>query len=231
MIIVSASMWQEISEELTGGMVFTRSEKVACFEFTHYTLNGEQIAIGITGTGKASAAAFAQCAIMSFSPRLVLNIGTAGSAQESIKSKEIIIGTETVQHDFDISAFGYERGELPELNMAALPCDIEFVQLACKHAFGFNFHSGRMMTGDIIVDGSVVRERNLDYFEALSADMESAAIGQICTMHNVPYAVIRGISDEGNDDRHSQFAENIGSVADLNGRLAYRVLEEYTTKR
>jgi adenosylhomocysteine nucleosidase len=226
MIALLASMAQELS--VLSGLEKTGTRRVGCFEFGLYTLAGHEACAAVVGTGKCSAAAAAQAAILAFSPSLVINIGTAGSVDAAVRSKDAIIATETIQHDFDISAFGYQRGELPELHAIALASDAAFLAAARQADLsGFRVHFGRMLTGDVIVTGQYVVEHNLDEFAALSADMESGAIGQVCAMNGVALAAVRSISDEGDEDRGAQFTKNIGDVAEINGAVLLRILAAY----
>jgi adenosylhomocysteine nucleosidase len=227
MIGVGASMAGEL-DAFESRLDFARKERIGCFDFSVYTLGGEEIACGVCGTGKASAAAFCQAMILSFKPRLIANIGTAGSITPEAKKKDLIVVTETVQHDFDISPFGYRRAELPELGEIALKSDGRFLEIARSLDLGgMRAHFGRALTGDCAVVLPEEADRLKNEFGGLCADMESAAFAMVCRMNDVPFAGIRCISDDGEGDRHESFRANIGTAAENCAAFLERVLEKY----
>jgi len=227
MIGVAASMEGELSS-LKKQLKYRESKRVACFDFEIYDWEGGQIVTGICGTGKASAAAFCQAMIIGFSPRLIVNIGTAGSIDAGVKKKDLIVITDSVQHDFDASPFGYRKGELVEAGTIETASDERFIEIAkALDTSGMRVHFGRALTGDIVVVAEEVANRIREDFGGLSADMETGAFAQICAMNQVPFAGLRGISDDGEEDRHAEFRANIGTVADITSSFLLRVLGQY----
>jgi adenosylhomocysteine nucleosidase len=226
MLALIASMREELI--LLDRFEKLASEKRACFDVELHKYKDNEIVSVVCGTGKASSAAATQTIISFYHPDIVINVGTAGSIRDFVKSKDVVIGVDAVQHDFDVSEFGYSRSELPELGIVGVPCDEAFLSAAHKADLSdIRAHFGRMLTGDVIVTADYVKKANLDEFDALSADMESAAVGMICLMNATPFASLRCISDEGDEDRVLQFRENLGSVAEINGEVLTRILQEY----
>lgn len=226
MIGILASMRSELA--FTEFCEFIQSERHACFEFETYNYEGIEIVSAICGTGKVSAAVCTQLMIEYFHPELIINIGTAGSLFCDIHNKDIVVATDSIQHDFDVSPFGWQRGELPELKLIDIKCDEKFVQCAKNVSFGTHpIHFGRILSGDMVVIDREVKLRLTDLFGGLCAEMEGAAVGQVCAMNAIPYGIIRGISDGDDDDQHAEFLSNIESVGDINGRYLLSVLKEY----
>lgn len=226
MIGVNASMKSEMS--FTEKCKYIKSEKHGIFEFELYDYKGISIICSVCGTGKVSAAVCTQLMIEYFHPEIIINIGTAGSLTEEIRNKDVIVAIDSVQHDFDISPFGWEKGELPELGLVSLKCDEKFLDAVKKIGdIGHTIHFGRILSGDQVVVDRDVKLNLTSCFGGLCAEMEGAAVGQVCAMNNVPYAIIRGISDGDDEDQKNEFFSNIESVSEINGRVLLAALEEY----
>ena len=225
MIAVSASMRDELS--FCDSLNLIRKEHHGSFDFEIFDFEGTELIVSVCGIGKVNAAAMAQTLILIYRPDLIINIGTAGSINNVVKRKDIIIATETVQHDYNLQPFGFTRGKLVELGLIAIPCDEKFIMIAKKYVSEYRAHFGRILSGDqVVADNDLIKEIT-DLFGGLSADMESAAFGQVCAMSGVAYAIIRGISDDGDDDRLSDFIANIGTVSETNGKLLLSILHDY----
>lgn len=226
MIGISASMKAELA--FTENLPLIKAEKHACFEFSVYEYEGEKLAVAVCGTGKVSAAALAQTMILAYEPELIINIGTAGSVNADVKRKDVVVATDTVQHDYDASPFGYKKGELCELKRVELTCDEDFLKCAQDNRNqAYRVHFGRIVSGDIVVTDDEVKQKILTQFGGLCAEMEGAAFGQIAAMNGIGYAVIRGISDDEDSDRHESFRSSLGSVAQINGDFLLKVLKDY----
>ncbi|MFA0815846.1 MAG: 5'-methylthioadenosine/adenosylhomocysteine nucleosidase [Anaerofustis sp.] len=226
MIGVIASMQSEMAFEKECEKKGT--ERHASFEYERYDYNGIELVCAVCGTGKVSAAVCTQLMIEYFHPSLIINIGTAGSIAKEIHNKDVIIAIDSVQHDFDISPFGWEKGELPELGVISLPCDEGFLQASKQiPSMGYRIHYGRILSGDQVVVDQNVKTKLTDCFGGLCAEMEGAAVGQVCAMNQVAYAIIRGISDGDSEDQQNEFLSNIESVAEINGHVLLASLKEY----
>ena len=225
MIAVSASMKDELSFRTNLNLL--RTEYHGPFEFEIYDFEGTELIVSVCGIGKVNAAAMAQTLILIYKPELIVNIGTAGSVRDDVKRKDVVIAEETVQHDFNLQPFGYRRGEIAELKMIEIPCDEKFIKTAEKHTAEYRAHFGRILSGDQVIADPETVNSITSLFGGLSADMESAAFAQVCRLNSVPFAALRGISDDGDDDRFADFTANIGTVSETNGRLLLSILHDY----
>ena len=229
MIGICASMQEELA--FVKELKIIGEDAHECFRFTRYEYQGETLVCGVCGTGKASAAAFTQSMIVHYRPSLIVNIGTAGSLGGNVRCKDVVVAADSVQHDFDLSDFGYQKGELAELKTIALSCDEDFFHAAKDAApEGIRVHYGRILTGDRVVADEDTRRRLTSLFGGLCAEMEGAAVGQVCAMNNVPYGIIRGISDGEEADQLAEFRKNTGTVAELNGRVLLAALARYMNR-
>lgn len=227
MIGVIASMQSELA--FTEDCTLKKTTQHANFKYNEYDYEGIHLVCSVCGTGKVSAAVCTQLMIEYFNPSLIINIGTAGSISKEVHNKDIIIAIDSVQHDFDISPFGWQKGELPELGIISLPCDERFLSAAEQiDKMGYRIHFGRILSGDKVIVDQNVKTELTDAFGGLCAEMEGAAVGQVCAMNNIPYAIIRGISDGDSDDQKNEFISNIENVAEINGHVLLATLKIYS---
>lgn len=157
------------------------------------------------GIGKVNSALNAFRMIERFHPDLVINSGVAGGADSSMKVGALLVATEAAYHDVWCGP-GTEWGQM-DGSPARFVMD-ETVTESCRQFPGSEaFRFGLIATGDRFI--STVEDLNhikSIYPEALACDMESASIAQACFDCNVPFAVLRVVSDTpGQADNISQY--------------------------
>ncbi len=225
---INASMLDEIQFAKDNEPI--KRETHGAFEFLTYEISGHTLIVSVCGTGKVSAAANAQALILCYKPDLMINMGTAGAASFEVKNKDIVVATSAVQHDFDVSEFGYGKNELCELGKVYLECDGHFVETAKKIIQRDNLraHFGVVCTGDHLILTKDQRNDLINSFNGYAGEMEGGAVGEVCALNNIPYALLKGISDgdsEG-ENANEEFRSNIGSVAEILSDLLLKMLEE-----
>ncbi|WHA42935.1 5'-methylthioadenosine/S-adenosylhomocysteine nucleosidase [Agrobacterium larrymoorei] len=144
----------------------------------------------MTGVGPVEAAVSLTAALSELNtqsrlPHLVVSLGSAGS--RSLEQAEVYQVTSVSYRDMDASAFGFEKGRTPFLDLPAevsLPFVIPDVATA------------RLSTGANVVSGTMY-----DLIDADMVEMETFAILRACQRFNVPLIGLRGISD-GKADVH-----------------------------
>ena len=226
---INASMLDEIHFAKVNEPL--NKETHGAFEYLTYEISGHKIIVSVCGTGKVSAAANAQTLILMYKPDLMINMGTAGAASFEVKNKDIVVATSAVQHDFDVSEFGYGKNELVELGKVYLECDEKFIKTARKIIERDNLraHFGTVCTGDHLILTRTQREELIEKFNGYAGEMEGGAVGEVCALNKVPYALLKGISDgdsEG-ENANEEFRSNIGSVAEILSDLLLKMLEEF----
>ena len=121
---------------------------------------------------------------------------------------DVVIGDSLVEHDMDCSVFGDALGQVPRMDTFDFKADKELVELAqkaCEKVGGFKTYTGRIVSGDQFI-ASVDKIHWLeDNFKALSCEMEGASIAHACYVNNIPFVVIRSISDNANNGAHMDF--------------------------
>lgn len=164
------------------------------------------------GIGKVSSAICTQMLIDFYSPSVIINSGVAGALSTDVTVGDIVIATAAVQHDFDCTAFGDPKGTLELLGkrMVEIPADEELsVKLfeTAKKLGDTNAFRGLIATGDKFVSDSDERLAIGKEFSALACEMEGGAMAQVCYRAQVPFAILRSISDDIGNNTTMDFNE------------------------
>ena len=185
-----------------------RTTTVADITFQEGTLDGVPVAITRCGIGKVNAALTTQALIDRFSPALVINTGVAGALDAGLEIGDLVVSTDAVEHDMDVTGLGYDPGVIPEMvgkagGMLSFAADeaLADIMLAAARAVAPDVTAvaGRIASGDQFVCTREARTRIIDTFGALCCEMEGAAIAHTCVRNHVPFVIVRSISDKADD--------------------------------
>lgn len=184
-----------------------KTEKISSVEFVCGKINGCEVVVAQAGVGKVNAAVTAQTMILRYGVGMLINIGVAGGIEESLRIGDIVVATKVVEHDMDTTAVGDEPGFITGIDCVYMETDKRASQLisSCAAELGLNVKNGVIATGDVFVATNDLRDRLFSMFGAYAAEMEGAAIGHVCTMNGVPFAVLRAMSDCANDESKVDF--------------------------
>ena len=166
------------------------------------------------GIGKVNAGRTTQIIIDKFEISSVINIGAGGATDSVLKIGDVVISKGLVQYDFDVTAFGREKGFISGVGKI-FEADKTLISL-CEKAFdlcGIRYDEGIIATGDKFVDSKEEKKEIGDEFDAKCVEMEGAAIAHVCTLCNVPFVVIRSISDELDGEAKVDFEEFLETVS------------------
>ena len=182
------------------------------------------------GVGKVNAARVTQILISSFSVNFVINIGAAGALNDNLKIGDIVIGKYLVQHDFDITAFGHNKGYISNVGDKIYSDSnlLEYVQkiINNKKDKSFEIKFGIIASGDIFCTDVSMKQKIVKKFEADCVEMEGAAIAQVCYLDNIPFIVIRSISDTPNVNNAIKFDEFVSLASRRCSDLLKELLKE-----
>lgn len=178
----------------------TKTTKIAEMEFCEGTLGGKDIVIVKCGMGKVNAGICAHTLINDFGCTKIINTGVAGSLDNQIDIGDIVVSTDAVQHDFNVEAIGFKKGEIPYTGMYAFPAD-EALRAAAvtavkESAPDIHVFEGRVCSGDQFISTKEQKETIINNFGGMCCEMEGAAIAQTCYLNSTPFVVIRAISDK-----------------------------------
>ena len=214
---------------LKAAMHHVRTETVAGTEYTVGTLGDRAVVVVKCGMGKVNAGVCAQTLITHFSASHVINTGVAGSLNAAIDIGDVVISTDAVQHDFDVSPIGFAKGEIPYTGLVAFPADEEMRQAALKAvavaAPEITAFEGRVCSGDQFIASREQKERILADFGGLCCEMEGAAIAQVCTLNAVPFVIIRAISDKADASEEISYATFAEAAARRSAAIVRQMME------
>lgn len=206
---IIGAMSEELEILLTEMEVESKNTK-ANMTFYKGKLWNQNVVAVVCGIGKVNAAICSQILISEYNVNKVINVGVAGGVKKDIFPGNVVIANNLVQYDMDTTAFGDPMGQIPRLDTFDFKCDAELVKLAenaCDENSEIKSSTGRIVTGDLFV-ASVEKVQWLEKeFDASACEMEGGAIAHTCYLNNVPFVVIRSISDNANNGAHMDFAE------------------------
>ncbi|MGB1199506.1 MAG: 5'-methylthioadenosine/S-adenosylhomocysteine nucleosidase [Thalassotalea sp.] len=183
-----------LKDKLTNASV----EQHAGFTFYQGQLDGADVVIVQSGIGKVAAALATAILLDRFQPDYVVNTGSAGGFEQSLKVGDIVISSEVRYHDVDVTAFGYEIGQLPANPAAYIPHPT-LVNAAINSANtldNIQTLTGLITTGDTFMtkDDDIAKARK-NFPTMAAVEMEGAAIAHTCHQFDTPFVVIRSMSD------------------------------------
>lgn len=174
--------------------------KKAGLEFFSGKIADKDVVLLESGVGKVNAAVGTQIMIDLYKPDVVINSGIAGSLTKRITVGDIVISTDCVEHDINCTALEEPRGQIwfTDEKRIEIPADkatCDRLAVYCQN-LGAHVHRGRVASGDYFVVYRSQREFIAYEFDALCCEMEGGAVGHVCYMNKVPFAIIRSISDD-----------------------------------
>ncbi len=204
---IIGAMPEEI-EALLGILKETRESHESGFTVYEGVVEKKRVMIARCGIGKVNAAALTQFLLQRGAARIIFT-GVAGGLDPSLSVGDIVVSTDALQHDVDVTALGYDLAQVPDEPLS-WPADEALVRLALGSAQTLDdvcTVAGRVVSGDqFIADAERVRWLR-DTFAAHCAEMEGASVAQVCARWQVPFVIIRSISDTADQDAGVDFRE------------------------
>ena len=204
------------TEPLFGQLEASVQSTTASITFTSGTLHGKQVIIATSGIGKVNSSLCTQLLMSEFHCTHIINIGTAGAIDDSLKTGDVVISSEVIEHSVDLSPLGYKKGQIPGMAVLAFPADANLVMLAEKVAQSFQnlqYSKGRIVSGDSFIASEESKEAIHTEFNALAVEMEGAAIGHVCFLNDIPFVVIRSISDGAGSNASESYEAHANELA------------------
>jgi adenosylhomocysteine nucleosidase len=209
MIGIIGAMDEEI--ELYKQGVQDRSE-IHKAGITFYTgkFQGKEIVLCKSGVGKVNASVCTQILIDLFQVAQVIFTGVAGALNPALSIGDIVVSSDCQQHDMDVTALGFKRGEIPFSAQSIFQADEGLIKLAVDASNGVV--EGKTMVGRILSGDQFIADRNLvkTFHSELGGDcteMEGAAVAQVCAMNEIPFVIVRSMSDQADGSAHVNFAQ------------------------
>jgi adenosylhomocysteine nucleosidase len=182
---------------LLGNMTDKKEQTIANCLFTEGRIRGKNVVLLKSGIGKVNASMGTTIMLERFKPSQVINTGSAGGFHDELEIGDIVISTEVVHHDVDATAFEYGYGQVPGMPLVyeADRSLIDKVMNTLEH-MELPYKKGLIATGDAFMDDeNRVRFVKQKFSGLLAAEMEASAIAQVCYQYNIPFVIIRALSD------------------------------------
>ena len=200
-------------------------------QFVYHTgsICGVEVALFLCGIGKVNAAVGATLLLDKFKPDYLINTGVAGAFPGNIKVGDIVVSSEVRHYDADATAFDYEMGQIPQMP-AAYEADKLLLGLAQKawiNEDNISLHQGPVLSGDSFIHTpQQISQIEQKFPDVMAVEMEGAAIAQTGFLFNVPFILIRSISDKVHEDGSSSVYEaSMERVAANSVRMVLSMLE------
>ena len=172
-------------------------------------LEGTDVVLARCGVGKVNAALTVQMLVDKFYITDVINTGVAGSLNEKIDIGDIVLATNAVYHDMEAIAFGYERGQVPQMDVFEFPMSKELsdiAETACKKVNSdIKVFKGRVASGDQFIADKTVKENIVKWFSPMCVEMEGAAMAHAAYVNDINCLIIRAISDKADDSAEMDY--------------------------
>ena len=199
-------------------------------EFSIGKIDNIDVVLLKSGIGKVNAAVGTTLLLDHFKPDYVINTGSAGGYHTELDVGDIVISTDVRHHDVDVTVFGYEYGQVPQMPPGFTP-DKSLIEKAEKAARGITdikVAKGLIVTGDSFMhDPERVEFVRGKFTDLYAVEMEAAAIAQVCHLFNVPFVIIRALSDIAGKDSNVSFDKFLEKAALHSSALILNVVGEF----
>ena len=204
-------------------------KKIAGIEFYIGSLQGKNVILLKSGVGKVNSAVATDILIREFKVDKIIFTGVAGAVNEKLNVGDIVISTSLVQHDFDTTAFGEVLGNVPGSNNGRFYADEKLIALSERAAQKImgksSVYKGIIVTGDqFIADKDKVKFLERE-FGAWAVEMEGASVAQVATLYNIPFVVIRAMSDKADGSAHVTYDEFSAKAAKNSIKIVDEILK------
>jgi adenosylhomocysteine nucleosidase len=209
------------------------TSQVGGYTFYQGQLDGNDVVIVQSGIGKVAAALATAFLIKEYQPDYIVNTGSAGGFEQSLKVGDIVISSEVRYHDVDVTAFGYEIGQLPANPAAYIPHPmlVEAAKSGISALENIQTLVGLITTGDTFMtkDDDIAKARK-NFPSMAAVEMEGAAIAQTCHQLAVPFVVIRSMSDIAGKESPTSFEAYLETASINSSKLVLNMLNSLQNK-
>lgn len=218
-LALMGAMREEIDPILEAVGEYTTSE-YAGNTFYECRYGDHELVIAYSKIGKVFSAITASVMIERYKAQKLLFSGVAGGISKDLKIGDLVMASALCQHDVDITAFGHPYGFIPE-GSVMIEADGDLRSLAAEVAvdMGIELYEGIIATGDQFVASSERKEWIEKTFNADALEMEGASVACVCQNFNVPFFVLRAISDAADGEAGMDFDTFLKSSASVSAKF------------
>lgn len=204
-----------------------KTTKYANNEYYEATYKGVDVVVAYSKIGKVFSALTASSMIQHFGCDKLLFSGVAGAVSPELKVGDLVVATKLSQHDLDITAFGHPFGFVPE-GAVFIEADKKMIEISKKVASSMDkkVKEGVIATGDQFVADEKRKNWIGETFNADALEMEGASVAVVCNALDVPFFILRSISDAADMDASFSFDEFLETSAIISADFVMNMLEE-----
>lgn len=202
-------------------------ETIAGYEYTVGKMDGVDVVLLRSGIGKVNAALSTTILMQKFAPNYCINTGSAGGSNPALNVGDVVISTEVRHHDVDVTAFGYEYGQVPQMPAAFTADDylVRIAQECAEEISDVQVVQGLIATGDSFMNNPERVKAVQEKFTDLQAvEMEAAAVAQVAYQFNIPFVIIRSLSDIAGKESGISFEQYLDKAAVNSATLVMKIV-------
>ncbi len=204
--------------------------------FVEGLLENVPVVIVRSGIGKVNAALCTQRLIFEFKVSHIINTGIAGAIAHGLNVLDFVVSSDALYHDMDATGFGYKQTEIPQMECSDFIADknlISLVQNSFKNLTEQKEHKlvlGRIASGDQFISSKSIKEKIAEICSPACVEMEGAAIAHAAYLNNIPFIIIRCMSDMADDSGENTYIFNEEIAATLSARLVQNTVVQINLK-
>ena len=225
-IAIMGAMPEEIAPilEIVGDYTTTQYAGNSYYEARY---KGVDLVIAYSKIGKVFSTLTASSMIQHFGCTKLLFSGVAGGINTSLKIGDLIVATKLSQHDLDITAFGHPMGFVPG-GSVFVEANKDLIALSKEVAseLGKTVQEGIIATGDQFVHNEAIKDEIVKNFNADALEMEGASVAVVCAALDVPFFILRAISDTADTDASFSFDEFMESSAIISAEFIMKMVDK-----
>lgn len=226
MIGIVGAMEEEVAE-IKKLMTIENIHDYQGYKYHEGKMGDKEVVLLQGGIGKVNSAIAMTLLFNYYDIDYVINIGSAGGLQLEQEVGDVVISNSVVHHDVDVTAFGRQMGEVPGMPLYFKP-DEDMLKkvIDILNQQNIAYHVGLIASGDqFIANDKQVEKIKTDFPETMCAEMEAAAIAQVCHAYGKKFMITRSLSDIfGKGESHIQFDEYLKKASAASAKMCYELV-------
>lgn len=228
-IAILGAMQEEIAPLLE--KLDYKVEEFANNKFYFAKYKNHDLVIAHSKIGKVNSTLMATLIIQKYGASMLLFTGVAGSCDEKLKICDLLAASELVQYDLDITAFGHPLGFVPGSPVFVQSSDkLNKIAKDVANELNIDLHFGVIASGDQFICDEKKKDMIKKEFNASAIEMEGASVAQVCYALNIPFFILRAISDEAGKKAEFDFDEFLDKSAKLSADFILKMVEKIDNK-
>ncbi|SFL48440.1 adenosylhomocysteine nucleosidase [Paenibacillus sp. 1_12] len=200
----------------------------AHIQFLEGLFHNQRVVLCKSGVGKVNAAVTTQILIDTYGVDSIIFTGVAGAVHPELNVGDIVISSELMQHDMDVTALGFPRGTIPYEESSLFVSDERLKKAALdasNELFPGRALVGRVLSGDQFIASRDTVAKLYSELQGACTEMEGAAVAQVCAMNSIPQVVIRSMSDKADGSAEVNFAQFTVQASENSYRIVDHMLK------